>query len=92
MNASVEMWLGMITLIWLGLNALIPIAIFLRAERKRTMNGALKNQWQVWMRAVNMAAKERTPRGLLYRLASREIAEQLNTNGRRTTDRRREVK
>ena len=47
------------------------------------MNGGLKKQWQValiWMRDVNMAAKERTPRGLLDRLASREIAEhQLNT-------------
>jgi len=51
--------------------------------RKRTMNGALNNQWQVvliWMRDVNMAAAEREPRGMLTRLASREIAEhQLNT-------------
>jgi hypothetical protein len=59
-------------------------AAWLRAERRKwTMNGGLKYQWQValiWMRDVNMAAKERTPRGLLDRLASREIAEhQLNT-------------
>jgi hypothetical protein len=30
MTASVDEWLGMITLIWLGLNALIAIAVFLR--------------------------------------------------------------
>ncbi|HEY2532265.1 MAG TPA: hypothetical protein VGJ20_30780 [Xanthobacteraceae bacterium] len=42
------------------------------------MNRPLKNQWQVvliWMRDVNMAAAERTPRGMLARLGSREIAE-----------------
>jgi hypothetical protein len=30
MIASVGVWLGIITLIWLGLNALIAIAVFLR--------------------------------------------------------------
>ena len=42
------------------------------------MNRGLKNQWQVaqiWMRDVNMAVAEREPRGMLTRLASREIAE-----------------
>jgi hypothetical protein len=42
------------------------------------MNRHLKDQWQVvlvWMRDVNMAAAERTPRGMLDRLSSREIAE-----------------
>jgi hypothetical protein len=42
------------------------------------MNRQLRDQWQValiWMRDVNMAATERTPRGLIDRLASREIAE-----------------
>lgn len=42
------------------------------------MNKQLRDQWQValiWMRDVNMAATERTPRGLLDRLASGEIAE-----------------
>ena len=42
------------------------------------MNKQLRDQWQValiWMRDVNMAATERTPRGLLDRLASSEIAE-----------------
>lgn len=47
------------------------------------MNGGLKNQWQValiWMRDVNMAATEKEPRGMLTRLASRQIAEHhLNT-------------
>ena len=41
-------------------------------------NKQLTDQWQValiWMRDVNLAAKERTPRGLLDRLASIEIAE-----------------
>jgi hypothetical protein len=41
-------------------------------------NYMLRDQWQValiWMRDVNMAARERTPRGLLDRLASSEIAE-----------------
>ena len=46
------------------------------------MNRGLKKQWQIaqiWMRDVNMAAAEREPRGMLTRLASREIAEhQLN--------------
>jgi hypothetical protein len=42
------------------------------------MHKQLKDQWLValmWMRDVNMAAGERTPRGMLIRLASREIAE-----------------
>jgi hypothetical protein len=42
------------------------------------MNRLLKDQWQIaliWMRDVNMARKERTPQGMLARLASREIAE-----------------
>jgi hypothetical protein len=42
------------------------------------MNKQLTDQWQValiWMRDVNLAARERTPRGLLDRLASFEIAE-----------------
>ena len=42
------------------------------------MDGGLKNQWQValiWMRDANTAAAEREPRGMLRRLASREIAE-----------------
>jgi len=42
------------------------------------MKKQLTDQWQValiWMRDVNLAAKERTPRGLLDRLASIEIAE-----------------
>jgi hypothetical protein len=57
---------GQIECAWLG------------AERKRTMDGGLKNQWQValiWMRDVNMAAADREPRGMLTHLASREIAE-----------------
>jgi hypothetical protein len=47
-------------------------------QKERTMNKQLTDQWQValiWMRDVNLAAKERTPRGLLDRLASIEIAE-----------------
>jgi hypothetical protein len=42
------------------------------------MNRRLKDQWQIaliWMRDVNMAGNERSPRGLLTRLSSREIAE-----------------
>jgi len=42
------------------------------------MTKQLKDQLHValiWMRDVNMAATERTPRGLLDRLASSEIAE-----------------
>jgi len=42
------------------------------------MNRRLKDQLQValiWMRDVNMARAERTPQGMLNRLASREIAE-----------------
>lgn len=42
------------------------------------MNKQLMDQWQValiWMRDVNLAARERTPRGLLDRLASSEIAQ-----------------
>jgi hypothetical protein len=42
------------------------------------MNRRIKDQWQValiWMRDVNMARAERTPQGMINRLASREIAE-----------------
>jgi hypothetical protein len=42
------------------------------------MNRRIKDQWQlalIWMRDVNMARAERTPQGMLTRLASREIAE-----------------
>jgi hypothetical protein len=42
------------------------------------MNRRLKDQLQValiWMRDVNMARAERTPEGMLTRLASRETAE-----------------
>ena len=42
------------------------------------MKKQLTDQWQValiWMRDVNLAAMERTPRGLLDRLASSEIAQ-----------------
>lgn len=42
------------------------------------VNRRLKNQLQValiWMRDVNMARAERTPQGMLTRLASREVAE-----------------
>jgi hypothetical protein len=42
------------------------------------MNRRLKDQLQValiWMRDVNMARAERTPQGMLTRLASHETAE-----------------
>ena len=42
------------------------------------MNRRLKEQFHValiWMRDVNMARAERTPEGMITRLASREIAE-----------------
>jgi hypothetical protein len=42
------------------------------------MDKQIKDQWQValmWMRDVNMAAGEKTPRGMLIRLASRDVAE-----------------
>jgi hypothetical protein len=42
------------------------------------MNRQLKEQWQVallWMHDVNMCVTEKTPHGMLTRLASREIAE-----------------
>jgi hypothetical protein len=42
------------------------------------INRRLKDQLQValiWMRDVNMARAERTPQGMLNRLASRETAE-----------------
>lgn len=46
--------------------------------RMGMVNRRLKNQLQValiWMRDVNMARAERTPQGMLTRLASREVAE-----------------
>jgi hypothetical protein len=36
MIASVEVWLGMITLIWLGLNALVAIAVLSENPRITT--------------------------------------------------------
>jgi hypothetical protein len=47
-------------------------------QKEGTMNKQLTDQWQValiWMRDMNLAATERTPRGLLDRLASSEIAQ-----------------